>query len=218
MQRSRDGFTLIELLVVISIVALLIALLLPALRAAREAARTVQCLSMERQMGVAFRLYAQDYDNRLPIKDFGPLEWWKVIYNPYLRQAGSGTIGQTASEIFTCPASNRNWSNISRNRIDYGYNQQSFPDPTTPPTMTPGLGGVRIDDLENPSRTVIVGDSEGREPPSYLEKFEIRPGATRYRLNDWHPNETANVLFVDGHAQTRDPAPVMLDISLWGPR
>ncbi len=55
-----NGFTLIELLVVISIIALLIALLLPALASAREAGRTVQCLSNERQLGIAVAAYVGD--------------------------------------------------------------------------------------------------------------------------------------------------------------
>lgn len=56
--RYGAGFTLIELLVVISIIALLISILLPALGAARDAARGVQCLSMQRQLGVAHQLYS----------------------------------------------------------------------------------------------------------------------------------------------------------------
>ncbi|QDU70626.1 prepilin-type N-terminal cleavage/methylation domain-containing protein [Mucisphaera calidilacus] len=60
------GFTLIELLVVISIIALLIGILLPALGAARETARAIQCSSGERQMGVAFYVYAEDYDQYWP--------------------------------------------------------------------------------------------------------------------------------------------------------
>lgn len=57
------GFTLVELLVVISIVALLIAVLLPALGKARDTARIIQCASNERQMGVAFMIYANEDAN-----------------------------------------------------------------------------------------------------------------------------------------------------------
>ncbi|MEM6504118.1 MAG: prepilin-type N-terminal cleavage/methylation domain-containing protein [Planctomycetota bacterium] len=64
--KNRNAFTLIELLVVISIIALLIAILLPALGAARESARNSQCLSNQRQLGIAQTAYATDHDDWLP--------------------------------------------------------------------------------------------------------------------------------------------------------
>ena len=64
--RQRRAFTLIELLVVIAIIAILAAILFPVFAQAREKARQASCISNLRQIGTAFQLYAQDYDERLP--------------------------------------------------------------------------------------------------------------------------------------------------------
>ena len=66
MRKSR-GFTLIELLVVIAIIAILAAILFPVFARAREAARKATCLSNLKQVALACLMYAQDYDEVLPI-------------------------------------------------------------------------------------------------------------------------------------------------------
>jgi prepilin-type N-terminal cleavage/methylation domain-containing protein/prepilin-type processing-associated H-X9-DG protein len=97
---ALKAFTLIELLVVIAIIAILAALLLPALAATKRKAQTIQCLSTQRQWGIALQLYATQNDDQMPRDgtDAGG------SYSPYTGSAsGPGSPLDTAAWFNALP-------------------------------------------------------------------------------------------------------------------
>ncbi len=156
MRRKQDavrGFTLIELLVVIAIIAILAAILFPVFAKAREKARQTACLSNEKQLGLGFFQYTQDYDEGLPqggaythfgfYSNYG-LGWASQIYS-YVKSRA----------VYTCPDDTA-IAVAPKSVVSYGYNKNLTPSP-----FANGSTAVSIVQLHQSARTVLLYEVSG---------------------------------------------------------
>jgi prepilin-type N-terminal cleavage/methylation domain-containing protein len=107
------GFTLVELLVVIGIIAILVAILMPALRKAREQANEIACASNQRQLMMAFLMFAGDQKGHLPGNftdynnpDADKRAWLLNYQEPYANAPQGGTIFKYLknTDVYRCPS------------------------------------------------------------------------------------------------------------------
>ena len=108
LQRNKPSraLTLIEVLVVIALVAILTLILLPATSHRATHAPRAQCLNNLRQVGLAFRSWAKDNDNRFPMEvsftNGGAKELFKEGICSSVFKAMSNELN--TPKILVCPA------------------------------------------------------------------------------------------------------------------
>ncbi len=226
----RRGFTLIELLVVIAIIAILAAILFPVFARAREKARQASCQSNLKQIGLAFLMYIQDYDEKIPccitqcwggFDDLSKISVVTRIY-PYVKNAA----------LFDCPSRRFRWcgsngsiphhripQDIAAGRIPsdlslgYGFNEHmllGWVDQNSHTTRARSLA-----EYLRPAETVVCGDATGYLNWRRLACSDDRmvcqiPGNSPGdcvsgwgNMNDDYTrhNGGANVCFLDGHVK-----------------
>jgi prepilin-type N-terminal cleavage/methylation domain-containing protein/prepilin-type processing-associated H-X9-DG protein len=105
-RHARKAFTLIELLVVIAIIAILAAILFPVFAQAREKARQTACLSNLKQIGLGMMMYAQDYDEVLPMaQSYGPYNAaLPSLTSPYVQRVQQYGAVPSPTNIWYCPS------------------------------------------------------------------------------------------------------------------
>ena len=168
MRRSRaPAFTLIELLVVIAIIAILAAILFPVFAQAREKGRQAACFSNMKQLGLAVTMYAQDYDESLPMWHWArrdqpqPLIWYHAL-KPYVRNMA----------VYICPSDKRRaldpswgpqatWPEMGQKwtaHISYGYNEPVLNGHDDGTTKTRQGGPTTLADMDEPAAYYLIGD------------------------------------------------------------
>lgn len=121
--RPSSAFTLIELLVVMVIIALLAALLLPGLARGKEAAQSARCKSNLHQIGLALKLYTDEFQKYPPCATMDGAN--RAAYSLW-----DGKILPFAAnnrDVFLCPGEKSafTWTNdlaAPQRNPCYGYN------------------------------------------------------------------------------------------------
>jgi len=105
-RRTPAAFTLIELLVVIAIIAVLAAILFPVFAQARAKARQATCQSNLKQIGLAFGMYIQDYDETLPLgRSYGVYNSnFAFLVGPYVNKLNMYGDNKGRESLWRCPS------------------------------------------------------------------------------------------------------------------
>jgi prepilin-type N-terminal cleavage/methylation domain-containing protein len=210
----KRAFTLPELLVAIAVIAILVALLLPALSAAKAKGQRTACMNNLRQINLGVRMYSDDSSDVSPsaIKRNSPdiFSAYKKLMKNYVGLKGASS---TRDKLFACAAdtfyydyaftlhprgyvrqslcaqSNNDYSSYSFNAGNLNHAQfhgTNF--------VEPGIAGLKLSSIKNPSRTVLVA-----EMPAFIPYSWHQPKRPFSQANSIFNDSRNTVGFVDGH-------------------
>lgn len=198
------GFTLVELLLVIALIAVLAALLFPVLSRAKARSRQTACLNNVKQITMGVRVYAEDHADTLPNTGIATFITYREVVKKYVGLNGPSS---PQDRIFACPADTFYYDETTMAYSPHGHHEQAAYDYSSysfnslnlltnfsnfhNTGVLPGVGGLTLGSVKNPTKALLVVESPALLPYSWHD-----PGPSQQPAFDSAKNIVG---FVDGH-------------------
>jgi prepilin-type N-terminal cleavage/methylation domain-containing protein/prepilin-type processing-associated H-X9-DG protein len=200
-----QAFTLVELLTVVAIIGILSAITLTAVSQVREQAKAIQCAANLRSLGVAFHLFANDNEGRIPpsLHSAGSRreQNWAWQIQEYVNQNPVRNIeawDNVFDQFYRCPTQPEEGTL----KYSYGLNVYFELNPEIDSYEGSPATWSRFEDLPAATRTVLLGESRYTAFGDHFMAHDWGGiGAAKNAIEyDRHLGK-ANYLFADGNVQ-----------------